>query len=67
MTKSGYTLIIFLVLFYSTAIAQTITYKADSIRIKYGVPELAFAVVSVDKILDEQYLGYQQNWHKLKN
>ncbi|OXA76840.1 hypothetical protein B0A65_18005 [Flavobacterium frigidimaris] len=33
---------------------------ADSIRIKYKIPELAYAVVSSDSILEIQALGYQR-------
>ncbi len=39
---------------------QTTTAFADSIRIKYKIPELAFAVVSADSIFEIQTLGVQR-------
>jgi CubicO group peptidase (beta-lactamase class C family) len=40
--------------------AQTTTTFADSIRVKYGIPELAYAVVSSDSIFEMQSLGFQR-------
>ena len=39
---------------------QTITQFADSIRIKYKIPELAFAIVSADSIFEKKTLGVQR-------
>jgi D-alanyl-D-alanine carboxypeptidase len=40
--------------------AQNVSRKADSIRIKYEIPEMAYAVITPDKVIDEQYLGYHK-------
>lgn len=39
---------------------QTLTDFADSVRLKYKIPELAFAVVSADTIFELQTLGVQR-------
>ena len=39
---------------------QTTIDFADSIRIKYKIPELVFAVVSADTIIEFQALGVQR-------
>lgn len=50
---------LFLVLFFNLK-AQTIKSLADSIRKKYKIPELAFAVVSADTIFEMEVLGSQR-------
>ena len=45
--------------FALSQIGQTSESFADSLRIKYQIPELAFAVVSADSILDLQVIGDQ--------
>ena len=40
--------------------AQTTFHFADSIRIKYQIPEIAFAVVSADSVFELQVLGVQR-------
>lgn len=39
---------------------QSMTDFADSIRIKYKIPEVAFAVISADSIFEKQTLGIQR-------
>jgi CubicO group peptidase (beta-lactamase class C family) len=51
--------IITLILFTSS-FGQKINSFADSVRIKYKIPELAYAVVSSDSILEMQSLGFQR-------
>ena len=50
----------FLLLFSNTFYGQKNSSLADSIRIKYKIPELAYAVVSSDSIYEIQALGYQR-------
>ena len=45
---------------FFVAIGQRTTDFADNIRIKYKIPELAFAVVSADTIFELQTLGVQR-------
>jgi CubicO group peptidase (beta-lactamase class C family) len=45
---------------FQTAQAQKNSIPADSIRVKYNIPELNYAVVSSDSILEIQSLGYQR-------
>lgn len=52
------TLLFLLILF--AANAQTTTDFADSIRIKYKIPELAFAIISSDTVFEMQTLGIQR-------
>lgn len=49
-----------LLLIFSVARAQTVTGLADSIRIKYKIPELAFAVVSADTVFEYGIIGVQR-------
>lgn len=49
-----------LLLLTTASLAQTLTQFADSIRIHYHIPELAFAVVSADNVLEQQTMGYQR-------
>ncbi|MBE7170173.1 MAG: serine hydrolase [Williamsia sp.] len=46
--------------FYWPAAAQTSLELANTIRVKYGIPELAFAVVSADSIFEMHTLGVQR-------
>ena len=46
--------------FFSTITAQNLTDIAETIRIKSKIPEIAFAVVSSDSILEMQVLGKQR-------
>jgi len=57
--KKLLTTLLLLTLFI-VAKAQNIKTFADSIRIKYQIPELAYAVVSADSILELQILGVQR-------
>jgi CubicO group peptidase (beta-lactamase class C family) len=52
--------------FISTSYGQLNSSFADSIRIKYKIPELAYAVVSSDSILEIQSLGFQRSNSRLK-
>ncbi|MEO8116711.1 MAG: serine hydrolase [Bacteroidota bacterium] len=52
--------ILILLTFFSNSFGQSNNSFADSIRIKYKIPELAFAVVSSDSILELQVLGVQR-------
>lgn len=48
-------------LFITTSLfGQTITPYADSIRLKYNIPELAFAVVSSDSVYEMAVIGFQR-------
>jgi CubicO group peptidase (beta-lactamase class C family) len=53
-------ILIILLLAGMNCYAQNIFKKADSIRIKDEIPEMAYAVITPDKIIDEQYLGYHK-------
>ncbi|TCN60989.1 class A beta-lactamase-related serine hydrolase [Flavobacterium circumlabens] len=46
--------------FFTTFYGQKNSSFADSIRIKHKIPELAYAVVSSDSVLEIQALGYQR-------
>ncbi len=46
--------------FISISYSQTTTRFVENLRIKYRIPELAYAVVSADSILDMQVLGVQR-------
>jgi len=39
---------------------QSLAVFADSIRQKYSIPELAYAVIHEDKIIEQQVLGYRK-------
>lgn len=52
--------IAFFLLFLNTFYAQKNRIPADSIRVKYKIPELAYAVVSSDSIFEIDALGYQR-------
>ena len=58
MTKRFATFI--LLAFCNFANGQTSESFAESLRIKYKIPELAFAVVSADSIFDLQVIGVQR-------
>ncbi|PZP40533.1 MAG: hypothetical protein DI598_19275, partial [Pseudopedobacter saltans] len=53
------TTLFFLTIFFVVS-GQTKINFADSVRIKYKIPELAFAVVSADTIIEFQTLGVQR-------
>lgn len=57
--KRLFTTLFFLTTFFVVSGQTTIDF-ADSIRIKYKIPELAFAVVSADTIIEFQTLGVQR-------
>ncbi|MEO8532510.1 MAG: serine hydrolase [Flavobacterium sp.] len=50
----------FFLSFLNTFYGQKNSSFADSIRIKYKIPELAYAVVSSDSVFEIQALGYQR-------
>ena len=52
--------ILILVTFTTIIFGQSNGSFADSIRVKYKIPELAFAVVSSDSIFEIQTLGVQR-------
>jgi CubicO group peptidase (beta-lactamase class C family) len=52
--------VLLLVTFLSASLGQSLTSFADSIRVKYAIPELAFAVVSSDTVYEMQALGVRQ-------
>jgi CubicO group peptidase (beta-lactamase class C family) len=45
----------------ASARAQSLAAAADSIRRHYGIPELAYAVISSDSIVEMQVLGVKRN------
>ena len=47
-------------LFFTTSFGQSNSSFADSIRVKYKIPELAYAVVSSESILEIHVLGVQR-------
>ena len=55
-----------LIIICNNIIAQPNARFADSIRVKYRIPELAYAVVSTDSILEIQALGFQKINTKIK-
>lgn len=57
--KRLFTTLFFLTTFFVVSGQTTIDF-ADSIRIKYKIPELVFAVVSADTIIELQTLGIQR-------
>jgi D-alanyl-D-alanine carboxypeptidase len=59
-------LTIALLITYLTCNAQNIQI-AESLRVKYGIPELAFAVLTADKVIEEQYLGYHKTGQTAKD
>ncbi|HRH48651.1 MAG TPA: serine hydrolase [Panacibacter sp.] len=59
-------LAIIFVLIFTSANAQTNNSFADSIRIKYHIPELAYAVISSDSVFEIQALGFQRINTKFK-
>lgn len=58
MNRLFYT--VFLLIMVAATSAQTNSFFADSIRIKYNIPEIAYAVVSSDSILEIQALGIKR-------
>ncbi|HEY0246347.1 MAG TPA: serine hydrolase, partial [Mucilaginibacter sp.] len=52
---------IFFIISYVHCSAQSLAKKADSIRLKYEIPEMAFAIITPDIVVQQEYLGY----HKL--
>lgn len=44
----------------TNCMAQNMPKIADSIRIKYHIPAMAYAVITADKILQQQVIGYHQ-------
>ncbi len=57
---------ILLLAFFITAFGQSNSSFADSIRVKYKIPELAYAVVLSDSILEIQTLGVKRINSNLK-
>lgn len=55
-----------LLIICNNIIGQSNIHFADSIRVKYKIPELAYAVVSADSVLELQVLGFQKINTKLK-
>ncbi len=51
---------VLLLTFFITTFRQSNSSFTDSIRIKYKIPELAYAVVSSDSIFELQSLGVQR-------
>ncbi|MBC7426482.1 MAG: serine hydrolase, partial [Bacteroidia bacterium] len=52
-----------ILLFFHTSLityGQSLEHFADSIRQKYDIPELAFAVISADSIYEMKILGFQR-------
>ncbi|OXA89450.1 serine hydrolase domain-containing protein [Flavobacterium hercynium] len=64
MKKNLFSLI--LVFIFSSCYCQKNSAFVDSIRIQYKIPELSYAVVSSDRILEIDALGYQRINTKLK-
>ncbi|MBF4492256.1 serine hydrolase [Flavobacterium sp. MR2016-29] len=64
MKKLFFALIIFVLC--NNAHSQKNNSFADSIRVKYNIPELAYAVTSSDSILEIQTLGFQRVSSKFK-
>jgi len=58
MKKNLFAALLFV--FFNLSYSQQNSSFADSIRIKYHIPELAYAVVSSDAILEIEALGYQR-------
>ena len=58
MKKLLFALLLFF--FFQISHSQKNSSLADSIRIKYKIPELAYAVISSDSILEIKALGYQR-------
>lgn len=54
---------IFLILLSFSIYSQNLNAIADSLRIKYKIPEIAFAIISVDSINEMQTLGF----HKIES
>lgn len=52
---------LFIIFLHKNNFGQSITKKIDSIRARYEIPEMAYAVVTPEKIILEEYLGH----HKL--
>ncbi|MBP8115132.1 MAG: serine hydrolase [Chitinophagaceae bacterium] len=53
---------LFLLIILTTSFGQSNSLFADSIRIKYKIPELGFAVVSSDSIFELQVLGFKRRF-----
>lgn len=51
---------LFLLVIFTTARTQTIKNFADSVRKKYEIPELAYAVISGDTVFELKVLGVQR-------
>jgi len=62
----NFSIIFALFIVYKGAIGQSNIHFADSIRVKYKIPELAYAVVSADSVLELQVMGFQKINTKLK-
>lgn len=58
MKKNLFAAVLFIV--FNLSHSQQKSSFADSIRIKYHIPELAYAVVSSDSIMEIEALGYQR-------
>lgn len=58
MKLCGYVLIV--VLFAGVVRAQTLGTIADSVRVKYKIPEMAYAVVSGDSVIEMATIGVQR-------
>ena len=72
ITKTEYSMknriIIFFLIFSTVNIySQNLNIIADSIRVKYNIPELAFAVVSVDSINEIKTFGFHRIESKAVN
>jgi CubicO group peptidase (beta-lactamase class C family) len=65
-TMNRFSTTIIILTLFTNAFAQKNSSFADSIRIKYKIPELAYAVVSSDSIFEIQSLGFQRANSKLK-
>ena len=53
-------MILFLLPFFTPSFGQLSSSFADSVRVKYKIPELAYAVVSSESILELKSLGVQR-------
>ncbi|TDO83694.1 CubicO group peptidase (beta-lactamase class C family) [Flavobacterium chryseum] len=64
MKKLFFAFVLFIL--FNSSHAQNNSSFTDSIRIKYNIPELAYAVVSSDSVLEINALGYQRINSKYK-
>lgn len=51
---------VLLLLFYTACWSQKTIKIADSIRVKSEIPEMAYAVVTADKVIEQEYLGHHK-------